>query len=508
VTILRSGSASHVGRVRSVNEDKALEGVTLFAVADGMGGHAGGDVAAQTAIAALEQRFGAQPSPNGLVQAVRDANVAVWERSNSDPDVRGMGTTLAAIGLVNTGEGDHLIVANVGDSRAYRLRHGSLEQMTVDHSVAEELVARGELTQAEADVHPHRHILTRALGVAPDVEVDVWQVAPEEGDRLVLCSDGLTNELPDARIREILSANPDPQEAADALVERANASGGNDNITVVVVDVLVAEERSPDDAAGAGAAAAGADRAQDAGTSPGMAGASAVGAVVAGAPRAEASSLQGNGARGPATVASATVPAGLLGAPPARAPAPGVSGRVRRRDRPKRPRRVTFRVLLFILLVAALGVGAWMLVRWYANASYYVGLRYSPELHTQEVVIYRGRPGGVLGIKPKVAVRTGITLDQVPQAALLVVPNVKASNGVEEPSLQAAKNYVHGLKCQANLVAPSTALPFPDEANCPTTNAPPATTTVPGSTTRPGATTPTTRALGGRLPAQWPARAA
>ena len=190
LTVLRSGSASDVGRVRTVNEDLALESLTLFAVADGMGGHVGGEIAARTAIDTLQAEFARKPSADGLAAAIHEANRAVWERGHADADLRGMGTTMIAAALVATDEGDRLVLANVGDSRAYRLHGGDLVQLTTDHSVAEELVARGELSEEEAAVHPHRHILTRALGVQPEVAVDVWQLVPEEGDRFLLCSDG------------------------------------------------------------------------------------------------------------------------------------------------------------------------------------------------------------------------------------------------------------------------------------------------------------------------------
>jgi hypothetical protein len=277
-----------------------------------------------------------------------------------------------------------------------------------------------------------------------------------------------------------------------------------------VVDVLVAEDLGP---AGAGesAAAGGADPVGMAAGALSAAGVSAVGASVAGVPAAEASDLQGNGARsGVATLSSATIPTGAVGSLPPQVEAPSSTGRGRRRGGPRKPRRITIRVVLFILLVGGLAVGAWYLVRWYSNSSYYVALVYEPSLPNcpnppsasdpkcREVVIYQGRPGGVLGLKPKVVVHTGVTLDQVPPAALLVVPNVKGN--VEEPSLRAARAYVHGLKCQANLVAPVNSPSFPNEPNCPVTAVPPAstTTTVPGgstTTTVHGVTTTTAHAL-------------
>jgi len=517
VTILRSGSATDVGRVRAVNEDQKLESPTLFAVADGMGGHVGGDVAANTAIDALAHRFNVQPSPNGLVQAVRDANTAVWEKSNSDPDLRGMGTTVTTVGLVNTGEGDRLVLANVGDSRAYRLRSGSLEQLTVDHSVAEELVARGELTPAQADIHPHRHILTRALGVGPDVDVDVWEVVPRQGDRIVLCSDGLSNELSNEAITRVLLAHADPQEAAEALVSDANTAGGSDNITVVVVDVLVGDEDEPEKTAAALAASpsgssapAAAGGTADAGEDPPGAGRGvAVGTPAGGAAGARgAAVLDEGGAPGPAgragvvTLSTTTIPttgaapSGGIGSPPP-APGPPSKDKGRRRDRgPRKPRRITFRVLFFLLLLAGLGVGAWYLVRWYSDSSYYVALVYDPSLPScrpavpdtcKEVVIYQGRPGGVFGIEPKIVVRyPDVTRDKVPDSLVPAgVPNL--DNAVQESSLGAAQNFVHLLECGTNALAPASAPVFPGVSNCPTTVTP---------STTPGATTTTAHALG------------
>ena len=210
MTVLRSGSASDVGRVRSINEDLALESLTLFAVADGMGGHAGGEVAARVAIDTLEAEFRRNPTSEGLVEAVRKANLAVWERGRDDAEVHGMGTTVTTTALVATDHGDRLVLANVGDSRAYRMRAGRLDQLTHDHSVAEELVSRGELSEAEAAIHPHRHILTRVLGGGPDVDVDAWEIHPQQGDRYLLCSDGLSNEVSPDRIAGVLGRAGDP----------------------------------------------------------------------------------------------------------------------------------------------------------------------------------------------------------------------------------------------------------------------------------------------------------
>ena len=175
-----------------------------------------------------------------------EANRVVFEHSLDNPDLRGMGTTMTAAALVNEDGRDVIALVNVGDSRSYRFHDGELVQITVDHSLAEEMVRSGEISESEAAVHPHRHILTRALGVSDDVAVDLWRIQPSRGDRFLLCSDGLTNELELPQISEVLATVPDPQVAADLLVRAARTHGGSDNITVVVVDVVVGEEDEPE----------------------------------------------------------------------------------------------------------------------------------------------------------------------------------------------------------------------------------------------------------------------
>ena len=238
MTSLRSGSASDVGKVRSSNQDVAYESADLFAVADGMGGHVGGEVAARVAVDSLRAAFQRQPSVEGLRRAVAEANRAVWRQSQVESGLRGMGTTLTATALVQEADGRQVVaLANVGDSRAYVFSKGQVIQVTADHSLAEEKVRQGQLTQAEAAVHPHRHILTRALGVSSDVDVDLWELHLGDGDRILLCSDGLTNEVGDEQIGEILDSVKEPEEAAKALVQAALDHGGSDNVTCVVIDV-------------------------------------------------------------------------------------------------------------------------------------------------------------------------------------------------------------------------------------------------------------------------------
>jgi serine/threonine protein phosphatase PrpC len=429
MTVLRSGSASDVGRVRTVNEDRALETLALFAVADGMGGHAGGEVAAAIAVEALEAGFARTPTIDGLVAAVQEANRAVWERGVDDQALHGMGTTMTAAALVSTTDGDRLVLVNVGDSRSYRFSAGSLVQLSVDHSVAEELVAQGALSEAEAAVHPKRHILTRALGISPLVEVDIWEVVPVEGDRYLLCSDGLSNEVAADVIATVLASVRDPHAAAETLVGLANDSGGNDNITAVVVDVLVGDSDETD-------------------VGPGdLTGAVAAADVRAGAAPAPADAVESGDGR---ALAVATVPAAAEAEP----------------DHPKRrrSRRITFRVLFFLILLGALVYGAYYVIKVYVGDSYFVGLKKS------QLVIYQGRPGGFLGLNPKIVKYTGVTTQEV---GSIVVPALRS--GVQEPSRSAANNYV------TQLVAAQCSLENPPPSCASTTTT--TTTTVPATVT-------------------------
>jgi PPM family protein phosphatase len=226
---VRVGSASDIGQVREGNEDSFLVLAPLYIVADGMGGHRGGEVASSLALETIQRLF--EAGQGTLAEQVIEANRAVFERSQADRSVAGMGTTLTAA-LVN---GDRVHLAHVGDSRAYLFRGGDLSMITEDHTLVHRMVMEGEITEAEAETHPHRSILTRALGVDPSVQVDEMDVQLAPGDRILLCSDGLTGMVPDGQIREILSTTLDPQEAVDALVRVANRAGGIDNITAVIL---------------------------------------------------------------------------------------------------------------------------------------------------------------------------------------------------------------------------------------------------------------------------------
>jgi protein phosphatase len=234
---LRHGGVTDIGNVRATNQDQLLAEGELVAVADGMGGHNGGEIASRLAVATVRETFSADPTADGLVDAVRAANRAVWEQADADPDLHGMGTTIAAAAQVTIRGEERLAIVNVGDSRAYRLRGGQLSRLSSDHSVAADLVRAGELSEADARTHPDRHVLTRVLGVRPDIEPYVADGDLARADRLLLCSDGLFNELADDEIAATLGAFADPDAAADALVQLAKDHGGSDNITAVVVDI-------------------------------------------------------------------------------------------------------------------------------------------------------------------------------------------------------------------------------------------------------------------------------
>ncbi|WP_249011302.1 Stp1/IreP family PP2C-type Ser/Thr phosphatase [Conexibacter sp. DBS9H8] len=249
------------GRQRRGNEDCSYARAPLFVLADGMGGAAAGEVASQIAIEAFRAGLPAKGgSEERLAVVAQRANREIYDRARADPRLDGMGTTLTAVYL----DADRrvLALAHVGDSRAYRLRDGELTRLTEDHSLVEELVKDGRLTEEEAFEHPQRSIITRALGQEPIVEVDTLSYPAGPDDVIMLCSDGLTDMLPERTVAELLAAAPDLDTAASRLIDAANEAGGRDNITVVlfrVEDVSAGAEPSEETLAlgGAQAAAAG-----------------------------------------------------------------------------------------------------------------------------------------------------------------------------------------------------------------------------------------------------------
>ena len=229
------GAQTDVGRVRKGNEDSYLLEAPIYAVADGMGGHIAGDVASATAVDVIAEGARTEHPSDGLALAdlVTRANEAIWEKARSDPSLRGMGTTCTLLMI----DGDVAHIAHVGDSRAYLLRNDDFTQLTEDHTLVERMVREGRLSAEEAANHPQRSVITRALGVDQQVQVDVLREQLTKGDRILLASDGLTSMVAADQIAGVLRREGDPQAAADRLVEMANAAGGEDNVTVLVVDV-------------------------------------------------------------------------------------------------------------------------------------------------------------------------------------------------------------------------------------------------------------------------------
>jgi PPM family protein phosphatase len=352
--IAEHAGTTDVGRQRSSNEDALACSPPLFAVADGMGGAKAGEVASGMAIEVLEEGTdaAAEPVEAHMAELVREANRRIYELSTDDESRRGMGTTLTVARLH---DGD-VSLAHVGDSRAYRLRDGELEQLTNDHSLVAELERSGQITAEAAVHHPQRSIITRALGPEPDVEVDTYTLAGREGDVFLLCSDGLTGMISDEEVASILRGAPGLDEAAGELIRAANQSGGKDNITVVLFrladgDLGSAAQPAPDE-------------------------------TVAGAFTADDVTAEADTGRRPTT--SATTASAVAERPRRLEPLPDEP--VDRRPPPRRRRgrvRLAFKALLGLAVVAAVGYGLYAASR----QVYFVGTN-----DAGLVTLYRGLP--------------------------------------------------------------------------------------------------------------------
>ena len=373
----RVGAATDVGRARERNEDSLLAAPPLYAVADGMGGHRGGNVASELALQVLSP-ISNEPWDR-LADQVKEANRAILERAKGDRSLSGMGTTLTA--AFTDGEVIHL--AHVGDSRAYLFRDGELHQLTEDHTLVHRMAMEGKITQAEEETHPQRSILIRALGVEEPVDVDEVPVPAQPGDRLLLCSDGLHSMVPEEDIKRTLESVPDPQDAAEQLVEMANRAGGLDNVTVIILDldsgdgVELADRATRDSIQGRepkGATGAAPSPAPD----DGGAGAdiTRVGPALSGpgGGRADDTAVMPSGVQ----TMTAPRPTGPS------APPPGTSERTRKRRR----RLVWWVVGLAVLLGAAIAG-----LRLYLNTQWFVGVEAS------HVAVFRGIPSEFVGIK-------------------------------------------------------------------------------------------------------------
>ena len=234
MTIRDSAGATDTGHKRRRNEDSYVCEPPLFAVADGMGGHQAGEVASRLAAAALREDVEPAGGTERIEELIREANRRIWQHSKEDVTASGMGTTVTAARV----EGDSVTIGHVGDSRAYRIREGQIEQLTEDHSLAAELERSGKLSAEEARMHPQRSVITRALGTDPDVEIDAFSVEGRPGDVYLICSDGLSSMVDDATILAVVEGRRSNLEtAARELVRAANRSGGEDNITVVCFEL-------------------------------------------------------------------------------------------------------------------------------------------------------------------------------------------------------------------------------------------------------------------------------
>ena len=389
------GAKSDVGRVRDGNEDSYLLKEPYFAVADGMGGHLAGDVASRIAVQTISENTGGGESGlDELERAVKNANAAIYAKASSDPSLHGMGTT-CTLALVADSE---IHLAHVGDSRAYLLRGDRLSLITEDHTLVGRMVKEGRLEPEEAERHPQRSIITRALGVDAEVEVDLLTVPVGEGDRVLLCSDGLTSMIKADAIRDIVAGNDDPQAAVDELIDAANAAGGEDNITAVLLSF---------DGKGGGAAT----------HIPGEGLTGEIPAAVA--PRRREETQPG---------ASSDQATGAFDVPTRRE-------RKAKRERGSHPILVTI-LLILVVLAAAAAAFKFLIV----DQSYYVAAT-----DDGRVAIYRGLPDEVLGMTFQETVETSeVRVQDLPD---FLMEDVEGA--IESDSLEDARATVANLEERA-----------------------------------------------------------
>ena len=386
------GAATHSGQVRKENEDALLVEDRLYVVADGMGGHNAGEVASAMAIKSLQAAASGIVDEAALNTALDKANEAIYEESMTNHVHHGMGTTIAALVMLD----DSVVVGNIGDARIYRWHEGNLSRITKDHSYVQELVDEGIISLEEARVHPRRNIVTRALGIDGEVEASTSTLPVTVGARYVLCSDGLVDEVTDAEIAAILTRHSNAQQAADALVAAANAAGGRDNVTVIVVDVAASEGATEADETGAG------------GSSDER--------------RAERGEEE-EPSESPAPVPVAT----LL---PATA-----------------KKRFGLGVILFWTGLIGIVLAVLVVFAAYGRTGYFVGY------DGTDVVVYKGRPGGVLWFDPTVEARTTLTEEDLTEKlAEEIAGNPTFSNAAS------AQKFVNAVRDEVQPI-PTTTLP-------------------------------------------------
>jgi PPM family protein phosphatase len=479
MAVLRWGASTDPGQIRDANEDTFVAEPMVFAVADGMGGHRAGEVASAFAASILRDRFRTGAINEEYVAGVvAEANTAIFGAARANSEQTGMGTTLTAltvlVGPSNASVSEteeRFALLNVGDSRTYRFRHDKLVRVTVDHSYVQELVVTGHITEEEARTHPRRNIVTRALGIDSFVRPDIWSMPIVRGDRFILCSDGLVDEVPDHEIADQVRATADPQLCAERLVAMANRHGGRDNITVVVVDVLEGEdppdptgeiEFDPTWAEGVEEPPEWADDNEPATTLrtrgndsknpveflPPVAPAVVTGAVVTDAPRSKKSrdrasdklKLAGS------EVDSEAETQGL--APP--------------------KRRLTIGTFLFAFALAVIATITVTLIAVHARSGYFVGFQ------DDNVVVYKGQPGGVLWFDPTVNAPSTKTRNQLDKATIALVEQNKKFDTATE-----AAQYLNDFVIPTTTTT-TTAAPTTTSTTAPTTTTGVTSTTIVG----------------------------
>jgi PPM family protein phosphatase len=392
-----SGGTSDVGRVREGNEDAYLVADSVVAVADGMGGHVAGEVASATALEPIRELDGRIfPDSNDALTALRDAvvtaNHEVSKRAEDEPSYRGMGTTLTAALL----EGRRLHVAHVGDSRAYLLRGDSFSQLTDDHTLVQHLIDEGQLTREEAATHPQRSVVTRAIGVSPEVDVDAMTLELHTDDQVLLCSDGLTGVVSDADIAKVLQETDDLDETLKTLVDMANDAGGPDNITVVLIRFEDTDDEEVDEDSG---------------------------------PKTVAISTLNNDGN--------TDWAGRLGSYGSFGSSrPSYDGGTSdHSDDASRFSGLVMRSLAIIVGIVVLGAILYGGGRFLLSQNYYVGL------DDEQVVIYQGLDAEIGNIRlSRVAERSGLTLDDIPSYFHLTL-----QEGLNAADINDARRQVRGI---------------------------------------------------------------
>lgn len=434
--VLRYAARSDRGLVRSSNQDSVYAGPRLLALADGMGGHAAGEVASKVVIASLAPLDDDEPGDDLLSQlreAVGGGNAAISELVANDPDLDGMGTTLTAMLF----SGSRMGMVHVGDSRAYMYRNGQFSQITRDDSFVNELLEQGRITADQAATHPQRSLLLKAL-TGHEVEPKLTMREARSGDRYMLCSDGLSGMVSDETLAEAIQI-PDPQDCADRMIELALKGGGTDNVTVIVADVVDVDFGEDAPIVG-GAAGDGSDQYDHQGDSP--------------AARARA----------------------LTQPPPAPLPQPSEPP-----PDPKAKRRKRWRWFVGIVLVLVLLAAGTIATRYFVLSQYYVG-----EGPNNEVTIFRGVPGSILGIQlhqeaegscpPGNSLCDVLTVPQLQQDAQNAV-----RNGVKKDNLQSARDYINNFLRYKTLkdcttTEPTTPSGPPADPSQPSTSAAPPST--------------------------------